>query len=140
MYNSKRTKNGPLRNSSITLIFLIRFSIQNHSKPSTTKKGRNNTNYLTWNLIRIKFVKKTSMPNSVESLGYIKCYSLSSPRPVKIPCNCIRHNCEKICSWLRRPKTIVEIRKKSHLSRWSTIWLFTSFSKTLLATERRITG
>ena len=27
-------------------------------------------------------MKKTSMPNSVESLGYIKCYSSSSPRPV----------------------------------------------------------
>ena len=32
------------------------------------------------------------MPNSVKSLGYIKCYSLSSPRPVKSPSNSIRHN------------------------------------------------
>ena len=31
----------------------------------------------------------TSMPNSVESLGYIKCYSLSIPRPVKTPSNSI---------------------------------------------------
>ena len=30
------------------------------------------------------FVKKTSMPNPIKSLGYIKCYSLSSPRPKSI--------------------------------------------------------
>ena len=28
-------------------------------------------------------MKKTSNPNSVESLGCIKCYSWSSPRPIK---------------------------------------------------------
>ena len=44
----------------------------------------------------IKFVKKTSMSNSVKSLGYIKCYSTSSPRPVKSHGNSIRHNCQKI--------------------------------------------
>ena len=71
--------------------------------------------YLTWNSIKLKFVKKTSMPNSIESLGYIKCYSSSSPRPVKSPSNSIRYNCRKICSWSRRPKTILEIRKKGHI-------------------------
>ena len=30
-----------------------------------------------------KFVKKTSMPNPVKSLGYIKCHSSSNPRTVK---------------------------------------------------------
>ena len=30
--------------------------------------------------------------------------------------------------------------KIPHFSRWSTILLFTSFSKTLLTTERRLTG
>ena len=67
---------------------------------------------MTWNSIRLMVVKKTSMPNSVESLWYIKCYSSSSPRPVKNPSNSIRQNCQKICSWSRRPKTILEIRKK----------------------------
>ena len=78
-----------------------------------TEKRRNKVKYLTWNFIRLKFVKKTSMPNSVKSLGYIKCHSSSSPRPVKSPSNSIRYNCEKISSWLRRPKTILEIRKKT---------------------------
>ena len=30
--------------------------------------------------------------------------------------------------------------KRPHFSRWSLILLFTSFSKTLLTTERRLTG
>ena len=37
-------------------------------------------------------MKKTSLPNSVESLGYIKCYSSSSARPVKSPSNSIRRS------------------------------------------------
>ena len=75
---------------------------------------RNKAKYLTYNSIRLNFVKKTSMPNSVESLGYIKCYSSSSGlRPVKSPSSSIRHNCQKICSLSRRPKTILEIWKKA---------------------------
>ena len=37
---------------------------------------------------------------------YIKCHNSSSPRLVKSPSNSISYNCEKICSWSRRPKTI----------------------------------
>ena len=51
--------------------------------PSITEKRRSKGKYLTWNSIRLKFVKKTSMPNPVKSLEYIKCYILISPRPVK---------------------------------------------------------
>ena len=75
----------------------------------------------------LKFMKKTSMPKPVKSLGYIKCYSCGSPRPVKSPSNSIRYNCQKICSWLKRPKTILEIKKRAHFSRWSTFVLFTSW-------------
>ena len=116
---------------------LTGYSFKNFPSRTITDKRRNKTKYLTWNSIRPKFVKKTNMSNSVKSLGYIKCYSSSSLRPVKSPSNPIRHNCWKICSWLRRPKTILEIRKKPHFSGWSTILLFTSFTRTLLATERR---
>ena len=59
------------------------------------------------------FVKKTSMLNPVKSLAYIRCYSLSSPRPIRSQSNSIRYNCQKICSWLRRSETILEIRKKA---------------------------
>ena len=58
-------------------------------------------------------MKKFSMSNSVKSLGCIKYYSLSSPRLVQSPSNCIRHNCQKICRWSRRSKTILEIRKNT---------------------------
>ena len=74
---------------------------------------RNKAKCLTWNSIRLQFVKKTSMLNPAKSLGYIKCHSSSSPRPVESPSNSIRYNCEKICSWSRKPKTILEIRKKA---------------------------
>ena len=43
-------------------------------------------------------------------------YSLSNPRPIRIPSNSIRYNCQKICSWLRRPRTILESQKKGHIS------------------------
>ena len=92
--------------------------------------------YLTWNSIKLKFVKKTSMPNSIESLGYIKCYSSSSPRPVKSPSNSIRCNCKKISSWSRKPKNIWKLEKRPHFFRWSTILLFTSVFKILLTTEK----
>ena len=108
-----RTKNGPLRKSSIKWIFLWRFPIQNHPKLPITEKRKNKTKYLNWNSIRLKVVRKTSMSNSVKSLGYIKRYCSSSPRTVKSPSISIRHNCQKICNWSRRPKTILEIRKKT---------------------------
>ena len=70
--------------------------------------------YLT---IRRKFIMKISMPCPVKRLGFIKCYSLNSPRSVKSPSNLIRYNCQKICSLQRIPKTIEEIRKKGHICR-----------------------
>ena len=69
-------------------------------------------------------------------LGYIKCYSSSSPRPAKSSCNSIRYNCQKICSWSKRPKAILKIRKRPHFSRWSNS-LVTCFSKTLLTTGKK---
>ena len=42
-----------------------------------------------------------------------KCQSSSGPRPIKSASNSIRYNCEKICSRSRRPRTILEIRKKA---------------------------
>ena len=54
-----------------------RLSIQNHSKSPITEKRRNKAKYLTWNSIRLKFVKKTSMPNpqstSLSLLQFTHC-------------------------------------------------------------------
>ena len=126
-----RTKNRPLRDSSINWIFWWRLPTQNLPKPSLTEERRNKAKYLTWNSIRLKFVKNTSMPITVKNLGYIKYYSSSSPRPVKFLSNSIRCNCQNIWSWSRRTKTILEIRKAT---------FFRIFLETLLTTERRITG
>ena len=93
---------------SINWAFLWRLLIQSHPKPRVNKKRRNKAKYLTLNSLRLKFVKKANMPNSVESLGYIKCYSSSSSRSAKSPSNSIRHNCQKICCCSRKA-----IRKKA---------------------------
>ena len=134
------TKNGTLNNSNINWIFLWRLPIQHHLKLSINEKRRNKAKCLIWNSIRLKFLKKTHMLNPIKNFEYIKCYSSSSLAPVKSPSNSIRYICQKICSWLRRPKTILEFRKRSHFSMWSTIALFKSFSKTLLTTERILTN
>ena len=95
------------------MMFLQRLSIQNHSKLYITMKKRKNIKCLTWNSISLKFVKKTGILNLDKSLGCIKCYSPNSPRSIKSPNNSIRYNCHKICSWQKRPETILEIWKKS---------------------------
>ena len=87
--------------------------IQNHLKSSISEKRRSKAKYLTWNSIRFKFVRKASISDPVKEPWYIKCYSLIIPRPVKSPSNSIRCNCQKICSWSRRPKMIMKIRKKA---------------------------
>ena len=63
-------------------------------------------------------MKKASMSKPVKSLGYIKCHSSSSPRSVKSPTNSIRYNCEKICSWSRRPTCLNFTLKSEDLSVW----------------------
>ena len=93
-----------------------------------------------WHEIPWLKLVKTNMPNPIKILGYIKCYSLSSHRPVKSPSNSIRYNCQKICSWLRRPKTILEITKKATLLLMvNNPIIYLSFSKTLLTTEKKLT-
>ena len=110
--------------------------------PSRTTKEhqllrKKKAKYLTWNSVRLKFVKKVSMSNSVKSLGCIKYYSLSSPRLVKST-NCIRHNCQKICRWSRRSKTILEIRKNTTFLKEINNPIIYKFFKDA-TNERRIT-
>ena len=78
-----------------------------------TEKRGNKTKYLTWNSIRLRFAKKTSIANPVKSLGYMKYYSSVSPGFVKSSSNSIRSNCQMICSWSRKSKTKLEIWKKA---------------------------
>ena len=93
------------------------------------EKRRNRAKYLTWTSIRLKFVKKTRMPNPVKGLGYIKCHS--SVAPVLLKALAILWD-----TTVRRSAVDWEDLKpywkseKPHFSRWSTILLFLSFSKT----------
>ena len=57
----------------VNWISLLRLPIQNRLDPFITEKRKNKAKYLTRNPIRLTFVLKTSMPNYLESLRYIKC-------------------------------------------------------------------
>lgn len=60
--------------------------------------------------------KRTRMPNPVGSPGYINCYSLSSPRP-------IRYNYQNICSWLRWPGTVLLISMINSNFQINVFWI-----------------
>ena len=83
-------------------------------------------------------MKKTSMANPVKSLGNIKCYSSSRCRHIKGTSNSTRYNCQKVCSWLRRPKTILEIKKVTFFQVINKCIIY-KFFKDILTTERRLT-
>ena len=80
-------KNGILRNTSISLMF--------------KKKSRQIPD------LEIEKVYIYAEDHPVESLGYIRCYCSFSSN------NSIRSNWQKICSWLRKSETILEIRLKA---------------------------
>ena len=90
--------------------------------------------------VMITLLHTTTTQNFFLYYPLIKCYSSSSPESVKIPSNSIRFNFQKVCSWSRKPKTTLEIRKNATFLYVINSLLFTSFSKTLLTTERRLTG
>ena len=78
----------------------------------------------------LSFVKKTSTSNSVKTLGYIKCYSSISPSLVKSPSNSIRYTTVRRSAVDREDlKSYWKSEKRPCFSRWSTILLFTRFSK-----------
>ena len=79
---------------------------------------------------------KDSRSNSIKSLGYIKCYRLSSPRPAILSDATVR---KSAVDW-EDQNPYQKSEKRPYFSKWSTILLFTSFSKTLLTIERGLTG
>ena len=71
----------------------------------------------------LKLISETSMPNTI--VWHMQCYSLRRTTNVKIPGDSLRYNCQKICSRMRRFKSVLKIRKnKSYFSWWSTRLLF----------------
>ena len=74
-------EDGRSKNTSISWIF-TRF-IQSYSKLSISEKRRSTAKYLTRSSVRLKVLKKTSMPNPVENFRYIKLYRSISLRSSK---------------------------------------------------------
>ena len=89
--------------------------------------------------LRLKFKKKKSMPNPVKSLRYMKCYSPRSPRTIKRPSNLSDTIAKRSKVDREDLKPYWKSEKRPYFSRRSTILLFTSFSATLLTTQR-LTG
>ena len=80
---------------------------------------------------------ETPASHPVKILTYIKCYSSSRTRPVKSPQQFYQIQLPKDLQLIKK-KTYWKSQKRLYFSRWSTILLFTSFSKNLLTTERLI--
>ena len=124
-------------NSSITWKFWWRLPVQNHLKPSITQKRQN---------------KAKSWPEIPKELSLWRrpaCQTLSkaldmSSAAARVALDLLKSlailsdTTQNICSWSRRRKIILEIRKRRHFSGWSKNLLFKSFSKPLLSTERRL--
>ena len=58
-------------------------------------------------------MKKSSISHPIKSFGYIKCQSLSSPKPIKSLAILSDATCQKVCSWSGEPEIILEIRKEA---------------------------
>ena len=61
-------------------------------------------------------MRKTSKRNRLKSLWYIRHYNSFN---IRSPSNTNTYTCQKIHSWMKRPKLIFKIRKR-HLERQST--------------------
>ena len=75
-------------------------------------------------------ITRKSTPNPVE------CYSWIGVIPIKNPINSIRQELQLI----QRPETILKVRQNVTFLEVIKRSLVTSFSLTLLTTERRLTG
>ena len=137
-----RTKNGPLETPALTIFSCEDFPSRTTWSRLLLRKEKVRPN------IWPETPKDVSLWSRSECQALPKALDISSATAGVVPdllkvlsilSDSIQF-CEKFCSWLRRPKTTMEIRKKSTFSRWSTILLFTNFSKTLLTAERRLTG
>ena len=131
-----RTSNGALRNSSIDWMLLQRLPIQKHTKPSVTEKRQNKAECMTWNITRFEFVKKTRMSNPVESLGYIKYYSMIALYLVNTLLALPDITIKRSTAGREDLKPYCKSERKPHFSRLTGL-LFIHFTKILLTTKRR---
>ena len=103
-----------------------------------TVKRRNKIKYLTWNSIRLKFVKKTSMLNS-EALDIWSATAQVAPDLLKALAILSDTTVRRFAVDREDLKPYWKPEKRPHFSKWLIILLFTSFLKTLLSTDVEIT-
>ena len=79
------------------------------------------------------------MANPINTLGYIKCCTSSSPDLLKALTILLDLTVGRSIVDVEDLKPYWKSEKRSHFLKQSTILLFTSFSRTLLTTETRLT-
>ena len=82
-----RSRNGAMRNTNIDWEHKQRLLIQRNTKWFITKKQK----------------------DAAEIWPEFIWVCL---RPAKCPRNSIKYNCQKICNWMRKPETILEVSRK----------------------------
>ena len=90
MYSRKSV--GP-RMDSLGIPALIGYSYEDFPSRTTPSRLLPRKDEIRPN-IKLKFFRKSSMPNPVKCIGYIKWYSSGNPRPMKSPSYSIRYNCQ----------------------------------------------
>ena len=119
-------------------MFFWRLPIQNHSKPPITEKGRSKTKYVTWNSIRFKSVKNTSMQKTLSKALDISNVTARVAQDLLKAWQFYQIQLWEDLQLIE--KTQNHTRNRSHFSQWSTILLFKSFSKFLQNTETVLSG
>ena len=116
---------------------LTRYSWKDFPSGTTTKlaiteKRWGKAKHKTRNSRRFLFLKKTSMPHPVESLGYINIHSSSSPRFINILAVLWDTTVRRSAVNWEDLKPFWKLEKWLHFLSWSSSLLLPSFSKILL--------
>ena len=115
----------------------------------TVKNTKNLNLCFGWHILRsyrfvaevtFKFVKKTSMPHLSKPSDISSATAQVDPDLLKALAILSDTTVRRSTVDQEDLKPNWKSEKRPHFCRWSTILLFTSFSKTLLTTERRLTG
>ena len=99
-------------------------SIQDYTKSFNTTKW--------WNKM-----KKTSMPDSIKSVCYIKCCCPSSGRDVESSSNSIIHHCQKIGCRMGSPQTTLKVSKNGRFFKVPYKFIIDQFSKDLIHSKKK---
>ena len=98
------------------------------------------TKYLTWNSIDLSLWSRAACLTLSKALDISSATAQVDPQLLKAPAILSDTTVRRSAVDQEDLKPYWESEKKPNFSRWSTILSFTSFSNTLLTTEKRLTG